>query len=72
MPKESIIEAEQLLEDLGFDKVPVIPEKVCKAMSSKQYQITIEDKAIDSDKFHGISMGNSNGAMILVNSNILN
>ncbi|MDE0011469.1 MAG: ImmA/IrrE family metallo-endopeptidase [Candidatus Poribacteria bacterium] len=71
MPK-AIVEAEQLLEDLGFDKVPVIPEKVCKAMSSQQYQITIEEKALSSEKFHGISMGNIFGATILVNSNIPN
>ena len=65
-------EAEQLLEDLGLADVPVIPEKVCQAMSSSSYQITLEERQMTSKGFHGISIGSVRKAKILVNSNIPN
>ena len=65
-------EAEQLLEDLGLADVPVIPEKVCQAMSSSSYQITLEERQMTSKGFHGISIGSARKAKILVNSNIPN
>lgn len=65
-------EAEQLLEDLGLTDVPVSPKKVCQAMSSSSYQITLEEKPMSSEGFLGISMGNAHNATILVNSNIRN
>ena len=71
MPRAEI-EARHLLEDLGFHDVPVIPEDICNAMSSNDYQITFEEKAMISEEFHGMSLGSSNGAVILVNSNIQN
>jgi hypothetical protein len=71
MPRAAV-EAEQLLEDLGLNEVPVIPEIVCKAMSSPQYPVSIHEKPMSSDGFHGISIGDSKGAAILVNSNISN
>jgi Zn-dependent peptidase ImmA (M78 family) len=66
------IEASNLLEDLGFHDVPVIPEEICNAMSSSAYKITFEEKAMNSEEFHGMSLGSPRGAVILVNSNIKN
>lgn len=65
-------EAEQLLEDLGLTEVPVIPEEVCEAMSSGSFPIRFEEQPMTSEGFHGISMGDSTGAAILVNANISN
>ena len=65
-------EAEQLLEDLGLTDVPVSPKKVCQAMSSSSYRITLEEQPMSSEGFLGISMGNAHKATILVNSNIPN
>ena len=69
---KAAIEAERLLEDLGLIDVPVIPEEVCQAMSSSSFPITLEEKPMSSENFHGISMGNAHGAAILVNANIPN
>ena len=71
MPKAKI-EASNLLEDLGFHDVPVIPEDICNAMSSNDYKITFEEQAMSSEEFHGMSLGSPSGAAILVNSNIQN
>lgn len=68
----AMVEAERLLEDLGLKQVPVIPKTICEAMSSPNYQITIDEKPMDSEGFHGISMGNANGAVILINAIISN
>jgi len=65
-------EAEQLLEDLGLTGLPIIPKDVCVAMSSDSYQITLEEQSMNTEGFHGVSMGNAEGAVILVNSNIPN
>lgn len=65
-------EAEQLLEDLGLTDLPVVPEEVCQAMSSSSFPVTLEERAMSSEGFHGISMGDAHGAAILVNANISN
>ena len=65
-------EAEQLLEDLGLTEVPVIPDEVCKAMSTSSYQISLTEEPMVTNNFHGISLGDTNGAQILVNANITN
>lgn len=65
-------EAEQLLEDLGLTALPVILEEVCEAMSSSSFSVTLNERPMNTGDFHGISMGNANGAEILVNANIPN
>lgn len=65
-------EAEQLLDDLGLTEVPVIPAKVCVAMSSSSFRVTYEEKSMTTDNFHGISMGDAQGAAILINADIPN
>lgn len=66
------VEAERLLEDLALSQLPIDPQVVCKAMSTPGYQITIEEKSMISEGFHGISMGDTNGAAILINEAIAN
>ncbi len=66
------VEAEHLLEDLGFTDVPINLEEVCQAMSSESYEIVLEERSMISEGFHGISMGDANGAIILVNASIPN
>mgnify|MGYP000267098719 CR=1 FL=1 len=69
---KATVEAERLLEDLGLHQLPVDPHQVCEAMSSSHYQITINEQPMDSEGFHGISMGDANGAAILINEAIAN
>lgn len=69
---EAANEAERLLEDLGLTDMPVKLDVVCKAMSSSNFSITLNEEPMSSDKFHGISIGNENGAEILINANISN
>ncbi len=65
------VEAERLLEDLDLKQIPVIPEVVCEAMSSSS-KITINEQSMSSEGFHGISIGDSYGAAILINEAISN
>ena len=71
MPRAAT-EAEHLLKDLGLTNVPIKPSKVCEAMSSQSYVVSLEEKPMISEGFLGISMGDVNGAAILINSNIKN
>ena len=66
------VKAEHLLEELGLTDVPVSPEKVCEAMSSRSCQISFVEKPMSSEGFLGVSLGGVNGAEILINSNIPN
>ncbi len=67
------IKAERLLEELELEQLPIIPETVCQEMSSKScFCVTIQETPMDSEKFHGISMGNIREAKILINANIPN
>ena len=69
---KATVEAEHLLEDLGLTQLPIYPEVVCRAMSTSDYKITIKEESMTSEGFHGISMGNTNGAAILINEAIAN
>lgn len=63
-------EAESLLEDLGFDSLPVRVESFINSISDSSYPIGIEFHAFSSDQFLGQAVGNDAGAGIIVNSNI--
>ncbi len=71
MPKVAT-EAESLLEDLGFTDAPINLDDFCKAISSDSCPIYIEEIPMTSEGFHGVSIGDTNGATIIVNSRIPN
>ena len=61
--------AEELIFDLGLD-LPITPSKVCEHLSDSSFTVSYQELKMRSEKFCGISIGNANGAEILVNSNI--
>lgn len=63
-------EAERLIEDLGLE-YPIDPIKVCKLISSASFNVKYEEKSFDGENICGLSIGNKNGAVIIVNSNIM-
>jgi len=63
-------EAESLLEDLGFDSLPIVPSEVAGSISSDDFKVVMEAKDFESDRILGKAEGNSRGALIYLNSNI--
>ncbi|RJG51400.1 ImmA/IrrE family metallo-endopeptidase [Motilimonas pumila] len=63
-------EAESLLEDLGFDHLPINVNQFINAISDESFPVSIEFFAFESDQFLGKAVGNENGAGIIINSNI--
>lgn len=67
---KGVKEAENLLEELGFDTLPIIPKEVSSAISDETYPIVMETKSIKSKDILGIARGNEKGALIYINSSI--
>ncbi|MEM7419082.1 MAG: ImmA/IrrE family metallo-endopeptidase [Pseudomonadota bacterium] len=63
-------EAESLLEDLGFDQLPINVEQFIDAVSDESFPIDIEFHKFSSDQFLGKAVGNEKGAGIIVNESI--
>ncbi|PYE33902.1 uncharacterized protein DUF955 [Idiomarina fontislapidosi] len=63
-------EAESLLEDLGFDSLPIKVEQFINAVSDNSFPINIEFHGFSADQFLGKAVGSDEGAAIIVNSNI--
>ncbi|OGT97313.1 MAG: hypothetical protein A2298_01805 [Gammaproteobacteria bacterium RIFOXYB2_FULL_38_6] len=63
-------EAEELLEDLGFDTLPIIPKQVAEAIDCDTFRLIFEEKEFDSAGILGKAVGNDKGAIIYVNANI--
>lgn len=63
-------EAEQLLEDLGFDTLPIIPNQVAESIDCEGFRLVFEAKEFDSDGILGTAKGNNKGAIVYVNANI--
>lgn len=63
-------EAESLLEDLGFDQLPIKVEQFIGAVSDESFPISMEFHAFSSDQFLGKALGNNEGAAIIINKNI--
>lgn len=63
-------EAENLLEDLGFDFLPIVPSEIVESISSSDFKVVMESKSFISDKILGKAEGNDRGALIYINSNI--
>jgi len=68
--QKGAVEAEQLLEDLGFDKLPIVPSNVAESINCEDFRLVLEEKEFDSDSILGKAHGNSKGALIYVNANI--
>ena len=63
-------EAEQLLEDLGFDDLPIVPSEVAESINCEDFKLVLEEIDFDSDGILGKAHGNGKGALIYVNANI--
>ncbi len=63
-------EAEELLEGLGFDSLPIIPNKVVESIDCAAFRVVFEAREFDSEGILGKAEGNSKAALIYVNSNI--
>lgn len=68
--QKGIAEAESLLEDLGYDTLPVRPFEVAQTIYSDDFKFSMELQSFDSDKILGRAEGNSQGALVYINSNI--
>lgn len=63
-------QAENILEDLGFDSLPIIPSEVASAIDDENFHVEMESVSFSSDKILGKAIGNNKGALVYVNSNI--
>lgn len=63
-------EAESLLEQLGFDSLPIIPIDIANAIHCDDFRLVMEYQDFNSDKILGKAEGNSKGALIYINKNI--
>lgn len=63
-------EAEQLLEDLGFDALPIIPNQVAESIDCEGFRLVFEAKEFGSNGILGTAKGNDKGAIVYVNANI--
>ena len=63
-------EAESLLEDLGFDQLPIKVDQFINSVSDESFPVSMELHAFSSDQFLGKAAGNDKGAAIIINSNI--
>ena len=63
-------EAEQLLEDLGFDALPIVPSEVAESINCEDFRLVLETINFDTDRILGKAHGNNKGALIYVNANI--
>lgn len=68
--QKGAMEAESLLEDLGFDQLPIKVNQFINAVSDESFPISMEFHAFASDQFLGKAVGNEDGAGIIINSNI--
>jgi len=62
--------AEQLLEDFGFDSLPIKPLEVAKAISDDSFKVVVEFKELPSDQILGVAMGSHAAALVYINKNI--
>lgn len=65
-----LAEAESLLEELGVDRLPIVPSEIVDSINCPDYRVVIEYKSFDSEQFLGKAEGNERAALIYINSNI--
>ena len=58
-------EAENLLEDLGFDSLPIVPIDVVRSIDCDDFKVVLEYRNFRSDKVLGKAEGNRKGALAL-------
>lgn len=63
-------EAEELLESLGFDTLPVKPIDVANAIHDDDFKLVMEYHGFQSPQILGKAEGNDKGALIYINKNI--
>jgi len=63
-------EAENLLEELGFESLPIEPMDVANSIHCDEFKLVMEYKEFHTDKILGKAEGNSKGALIYINNNI--
>lgn len=68
--QKGAVEAETLLEQFGFDALPIIPIDVANTISCDDFRLVMEYQDFQSDKILGKAEGNSKGVLIYVNKNI--
>lgn len=68
--QKGISEAEQILEELEFDSLPIIPSEVVDAISSDHFNVVLEEHNFSSEKILGKAQGNDSAALIYINKNI--
>lgn len=68
--QQGIAEAENLLEDLDFNQLPIKPIDVVKRINCDDFPVHMEYQNFSSNSILGRSEGNSKAALIYVNANI--
>lgn len=68
--QKGIFEAENTLEDLGVDRLPIVPSEIAGLISSKDFEVIMETHDFSSDKILGAAQGNNSKALIYLNKNI--
>ena len=68
--KKGITEAEDTLEGLGFDQLPIKPIEVVDAINSDDFKVVMETQNFQSEKILGKAQGNDSAALIYLNKNI--
>lgn len=63
-------EAENLLEELGFESLPINPFDVANNIDCDGFRLVMEYQDFQSDSILGKAEGNSKGALIYINSRI--
>ena len=63
-------EAEEILDDLGFDSLPIKPSDVANAINLDDFELVMESQSFSSENILGKAIGNTNGAVIYINSKI--
>ncbi len=70
--QKGISEAENTLEDLGIDQLPIVPSEVVNVISSDDFKVVMEVHDFSSEKILGKANGNDSAALIYLNKNIPN
>lgn len=68
--QKGICDAEETLEDLGFDQLPIVPNEVVDAINSDDFRVVMEKQDFSSKKILGKAQGNGSAALIYLNKNI--
>lgn len=68
--QKGALEAESLLDDLGFETLPIRPHEVVEAIDSDNFRVVMELQHFDSGSILGKAEGNTQGALVYVNANI--